>query len=81
MPITKDGISLPGEKDDKCCWCVPIKIGIYLIGTLMIIYGLICALQCIKGIGTGSTFIYGVLYGVSAAPIVMGGLYFIKFFR
>ena len=23
---------LPGEEDDKCCWCIPIKCGVYIIG-------------------------------------------------
>ena len=37
----KVGMSLPGEADDKCCWCIPIKIGVILIGVSMILcYGL-----------------------------------------
>ena len=29
---TKQGISLPGEAEDKCCYAVPIKIGVLIIG-------------------------------------------------
>ena len=29
---TKQGISLPGEAEDKCCYAVPIKYGVIAIG-------------------------------------------------
>ena len=81
MSTIKDGLSLPGEADDKCCWCVPIKIGVILIGISMILSAVSMVHNCVVFIGLGGTnFIYGVLMGVAAAPLVLGAWFYIKFF-
>ena len=48
MSYTKERIKLPGESEDKCCWCVPIKVGVIIIGVFMILYGVNCILTCLK---------------------------------
>ena len=35
--IPKVGITLPGEKSDMCCWCIPIKCGVIIIGIFIIL--------------------------------------------
>ena len=76
------GFKLPGEGDDKCCWCLPIKVGVYLIGIFMVLGGVMGVLAGLTILGLASSyFIWGVLYLVAIAPIVMGAIFFIKFFR
>ena len=36
----KEGIQLPGEEPDKCCWVLPIKVGVIVIGVLIILMAL-----------------------------------------
>ena len=74
-------MSLPGEADDKCCWCVPIKICVILmIGINMILSALLMVQNCVVFIKLGGTyFIYGVLMGVAAAPLVLGLWFYIEF--
>ena len=76
--MSKEGISLPGEAEDKCCWFVPIKIGVYIIGAMMCLWAVRLILQCLDNIG--ANFIWGVLYGVAAAPIILGAYFYIRFF-
>ena len=74
----EEGVALPGEAEDKCCWFLPIKIGMYLIGALMIGDAISNVLKCIELLSVN--FIFAVLYGAAAAPIVLGCVYFIRFF-
>ena len=73
------GIKLPGEAADKCCWCVPIKCGIILVGVGII-------LNTISMIITGLAFfdvelvIWGILFLVTAIPMVGSAFFFIKWF-
>ena len=76
---TKQGISLPGEAEDKCCYAVPIKYGVILIGA-GIVYSAVMGV--LAGLGMlGSAFIYGVLYLAAQAPLALSAWYFISFFR
>ena len=86
----KEGMSLPGEADDKCCWCMPIKIGVILIGVSMIL----CAVSTIYHAGyfinyghggwenlMGPNYCFGILMGFAGVLIVLGAAWFyIKFF-
>ena len=79
MSTIKEGLSCPGEAEDKCCWCIPIKIGVILIGISMILLAASMVLLSLLFIGTEGLFIYGVLMGVAAAPLVLGAWFFLKF--
>ena len=81
MSVSKEGISLPGEAEDKCCFCVPIKPGVYIIGVFMILWAVEAVLTALTWIGTSGLFIYGVIQAASAAPILLGAWYYIAFFR
>ena len=79
---TKQGISLPGEAEDKCCWCIPIKIGVILIGigiVLLAVSGVLNGLG-VMGLG-GALFLYGVLLIAAQAPLLLSASYFISYFR
>ena len=76
---TKQGISLPGEAEDKCCYAVPIKYGVILIGAGIVysaVMGVLAGLAML-----GSAFIYGVLYLAAQAPLALSAWYFISYFR
>ena len=76
---TKQGISLPGEAEDKCCYAVPIKYGVIAIGA-GIVYSAVMGV--LAGLGMlGSAFIYGVLYLAAQAPLALSAWYFISYFR
>ena len=76
---TKQGISLPGEAEDKCCWCIPIKIGVLLIG-IGIIYSAV--VNTLGGLTLlGANFIYGVLFLAAQAPLLLSAFYYIKYFQ
>ena len=50
MSIIKNGINLPGDGEEKCCWCFPIKCGVHVIGVFGFIFGVV---NCITmGLGT-----------------------------
>ena len=86
MSYTKeDGITLPGEAKDKCCWFIPIKMGVYAIGIIMCLWAFNAVRMALAAFGmmgtSGMYLIYGIGYAVSAAPILLGAWFFIKFFR
>ena len=72
---------LPGEKEDSCCWCIPIEPGVYIIGVLVIVYG-IWAVKIIIDNFTiiGYHAIQGILWIVSVIPILLAAFFFIQFF-
>ena len=76
--IMENGLSLPGEPEGKCCWCIPLKIGVILIGLSMIATAISNVLLCLGNLG--DHFIYGVLFGAAAAPILLGVFYYVKWF-
>ena len=76
---TKQGISLPGEAEDKCCYAVPIKFGVILIGAGIVYSAVVGVLAGLAMLGTA--FIYGVLYLAAQAPLALSAWYFISYFR
>ena len=76
---TKQGISLPGEAEDKCCYAVPIKYGVILIGAGIVYSAVMGVLAGLAMLGTA--FIYGVLYLAAQAPLALSAWYFISYFR
>ena len=76
---TKQGISLPGEAEDKCCYAVPIKFGVILIGAGIVYSAVMGVLAGLAMLGTA--FIYGVLYLAAKAPLALSAWYFISYFR
>ena len=81
MTTANEGIKLPGEAEDKCCFCVPIRPGLYLIGLLMVFWAFNAVYHCFVNLGAGGDYlIYGAMYGFAAAPIIIGAYFFIKFF-
>ena len=76
---TKQGISLPGEAEDKCCYAVPIKYGVILIGAGIVYSEVVGVLAGLAMLGTA--FIYGVLYLAAQAPLALSAWYFISYFR
>ena len=74
----KEGIQLPGEADDKCCWCLPINVGVIVIGVLIIIQGLQSILNG-GAIYTNSS-LWGILVYCALIPQVLAAILFIMFF-
>ena len=88
MSASKEGITLPGEADDKCCFCIPIKPGVMLIGIGMIIWAVMGTLETLRLLGilptAGyyiSTPLWGILWGCSIAPVVLGAYFYVMFFK
>ena len=77
--ISKEGITLPGETEENCCWFIPIKAGIYIIGIFMCLWAVNLILQCVNNIN--DYFMWGVLYGAAAAPIILGAYFYVRFFQ
>ena len=76
---TPKGMKLPGESDEQCCFCIPIKIGVTVIGIVMII-------SAVQGILAGLhwlslDFIFGVLMICAFLPVLLGAWWFIAYFR
>ena len=77
MKLKDEGIQLPGEKKDKCCYFIPVKVGVMVIGVIMILYAISLFLDCIDWLRQkGARKTYGVMFIVAAAPILVGGVFF-----
>ena len=75
------GLKLPGEGIDKCCFCFPIKAGFFVIFLLMLIWAGNAVFLCFRNIDwSGDYLIYGFMYGFASAPILMGTYYFARYF-
>ena len=80
MSFVKNGLNLPGDKEDKCCWCLPINIGVILIGLGFIGWAFRAIQFALLNIQVGGSFlIWGILYAVCSAPMVLASLMFLKF--
>ena len=72
---------LCGEAEDKCCWFIPIPIGVMIVGIFLILYAISIVLSAIGFLGLGSTFlIWAILYFVTCVPIIIGAYFFIRYF-
>ena len=78
--LREEGLSLPGEAEDKCCWCIPLKIGVILVGIGMIASAVSIVIAGLGLLGTGATFIFGVLEIAAVAPMVLGSYFYIRWF-
>ena len=80
IKLPANGLKLPGETDDKCCWCIPIKPGVIIIGIVMILWALQLVITFIDWIDTDGLLIYAILYLCCIAPICLGAFFFVKYF-
>ena len=78
--VMNNGISLPGEPSDKCCWFIPLNIGVIIIGIGMIATAASNVLAGLATMGEKGLFIYGVLELAAQAPILLGAYYYIMYF-
>ena len=67
------------EDPNKCCFCIPIDIGIILIG-IGIVYNAVFGVLAVVG-GLSVNFIASVILGVLLLPLVIAAYYFIQYFR
>ena len=68
------------EDKDKCLFCIPIDIGVKLIGVLICL-GAINAVQAILQFNASYYDDYFVIvYGVCAAPLIYSAILFIKYY-
>ena len=74
----QDGINI-GEPVDQCCFFIPIKVGIIVIGILVILSAIGGALNTWNGLLWGST--YSIVYGLCYLPNVGAAIHFVKFFQ
>ena len=76
--LKENGLALPGEAADKCCWCLPIKIGCILIGVVMLLY----TLNMVQVIIWWLDFylLYAILFLVAALPMFGGAYFYIRWF-
>ena len=78
MSISKEGITLPGEAEDKCCWCLPVKIGTYIMGLWILVY----VIMAVVGIlGAGMDFLWLVLNLVALAPLLLAFFYWERWMK
>ena len=86
MSYSKDeGLTLPGEDADKCCFFLPLKTGVMVIGLIMISWGFNAAMLALRSFNAMSAgiiyLIFGIGYVAAAAPVVLGAFYFFNWFK
>ena len=74
----KDGIQLPGEEADKCCWVVPIKPGVIVIGVLIIVVALQSVVNAQHFYVANN--LWGILFYCTLIPQVIAAVLFVIFF-
>ena len=67
------------EDPNKCCFCIPIDIGIFLIG-LGICYNAGFGTYAVVA-GLSEKFIASVILGVLLLPLLIAAYYFVQYFR
>ena len=67
---------LPGEAEDKCCWCFPIKIGVIFLGIWVVIMGVIDLWKGIDSLSLVHVHWVFWLNIVAVAPILLAAFYF-----
>ena len=71
-------VKLPGEDDNHCCWFIPIRTGVVIIGIFMILHALQMVSFAVDFVTVAP--IYGILYAIATLPILVGGYLFIQYF-
>ena len=77
--LKENGLALPGEDPTKCCWCIPIKIGMIICGVLILLYFL-QFIQIILWWFDYGFVVYGILYVIAAAPMGLSCFWYVKWF-
>ena len=76
-----EGMKLPGEAPDKCCWCFPIKCGMITIGIFYVLNAIEMVFNVLDWFRWGpSAIIWAILYAICIVPLVIGSVFFIKWF-
>ena len=78
MPKMHPYHQLPGEGGDMCCWCVPIKPGVIVIGIIVLLTDIMSIKNTIDAAGVNS--LQGALWIVTMVPLVLSLVIFIQFF-
>ena len=81
MSASKAGITLPGEADDKCCFCIPIKPGVIIIGIFIILWAVEMILGAVNWLGIASLTIFGIIQLCAVVPMLLAAWYYISWFR
>ena len=79
MSASKEGITLPGENEDKCCWCLPIKIGVIIIGVFVILEAVGTVVEGLDSMRYNDVF--GILILCTCAPIVLAAIKYVQWFK
>ena len=66
------------EDADKCCLFVPIKLGVQIVGILIVVSAGLGVLNLLGALSVGA-LVYTILLGASLAPAVLSAFYFLKF--
>ena len=67
------------EDPNKYCFCIPIDIGIFLIG-LGIVFNAVFGSFLVVAV-TNVNFIASVILGVLTLPLLIAAYYFVQYFR
>ena len=67
------------EDPNKCCFCIPIDIGIILIGLGIVYNAVFGTLGVVAGLSVN--FIASVILGVLLLPLLIAAYYFVQYFR
>ena len=78
--IRESGLTLPGEASDRCFWCIPLQIGVILIGILLVASAANQVITALTLSADSRTFLQFVLLIIATAPNVLGAVYYIRWF-
>ena len=67
------------EDPNKCCFCIPIDVGIILIGA-SIVYSAVMGVLQVLNLLSGQ-FIASIITGVCILPLLVASYYFVQYFR
>ena len=68
----------PGEAEDKCCWCLPVKIGTYFMGIWVLVYSIMGVVGIFE---SGMDFFWRVLSLVALAPLLLALFYWMRWVK
>uniref|UniRef100_A0A7S3ILI2 Uncharacterized protein n=1 Tax=Strombidium inclinatum TaxID=197538 RepID=A0A7S3ILI2_9SPIT len=78
---TKKGGFSVREPANSCCCCIPIGLGVRIIGFFILLEALAAAWVTFTYIITIVKIVFGIVYAISFLPIFMSAFYFIRFYQ
>ena len=74
-----ENMNIQVDEGNKCCMCIPIDIGVKIIGVGMILGAINVVMSVVNGMQYGG--VYAPINGVIGLPFFYSAYLFIKFLR